>query len=131
MTSGIMNVRCATQSDAERLFMWRNDPLTRASSRTTSAVGWDEHVAWLTKRLGRLRPDLYIAEVAGAAVGMVRIDGDEVSYTVAPEHRGKGYATQMLEWVRCQFGVMTAHVKPENHASIRAAERAGHRVVLL
>jgi hypothetical protein len=37
----------------------------------------------------------------------------------------------MLTLVRKRFGPLRAEIKPENLASIRAASRAGHAVVLL
>jgi RimJ/RimL family protein N-acetyltransferase len=126
-----MHLRPAIASDAALLFRWRNDPTTRAMSKTSRPVEWDEHVAWLERRLGRETPDLYIAEVEAEAVGVVRIDGADLSYTVAPEHRGRGHATAMLTLVRKRFGPLRAEIKPENLASIRAASRAGHAVVLL
>ncbi|WP_414471782.1 GNAT family N-acetyltransferase [Microvirga sp. M2] len=126
-----MRIRPVVIGDARVLFDWRNDPLTRAMSRTTDPVEWDRHVAWLTRRLEAPEPHLYIAEVDGRPVGTIRIDGEEVSYTVTPSERGKGYAVEMLRWARERFGMLTAGIKPENEASIRAAEKAGHNVRLL
>jgi len=126
-----MNIRLATRDDAQLLLAWRNDPLTRAMSKSLHEVQWDEHVRWLNSRLTRIEPHLYIAEIDGAPVGTIRIDGDEISYTVAPEHRGRGYATEMLRWAHAQFGSLRAEIKPENVASVKAAERAGHKVELL
>ncbi len=118
-------------ADAGLLFAWRNDALTRAMSISTDALPWERHIAWLSDRLARENPALYIAEQNGAPVGTIRIDGDRLSYTTAPEHRGGGVATAMLRWALSEFGVLTAEIKPANIPSIRAAESAGHRVVLL
>ncbi len=55
----------------------------------------------------------------------------ELGYTLAPEHQGKGYATEAVAAVlRQAFAVwnkhrVTASVDPENHASIRLLERLG------
>jgi len=126
-----LRLRLASTADAERLFIWRNDPATRAQSRNTEPVAWNDHIAWLTRRLERDDPALYIAEVEGTPVATLRLDGDEVSYTVSPERRGQGVASALLELARTRFGVLRAGIKPENEASIRAAEKAGHTVVLL
>ncbi|MCY0094719.1 GNAT family N-acetyltransferase [Hoeflea ulvae] len=100
-----MQLRPATPDDAQRLFDWRNDDVTRQMSVSPDPVDWDGHVAWLSARLERAAPGLYIAEAdTGDAVGSVRIDGDEISYTVAPAHRGKGVATAMLVLARAEFG---------------------------
>jgi RimJ/RimL family protein N-acetyltransferase len=65
------------------------------------------------------------------AVGTFRIDGDEISYTVAPDCRGMGACTAMLRQAHAMFGPLRAEIKPENIASIKAAERAGMIVHLL
>jgi len=39
-----MRVRLADMSDRDRLFEWRNDPLTRANSRHTAEVPYLTHV---------------------------------------------------------------------------------------
>lgn len=57
----------------------------------------------------------------------------ELGYTLAPEHQGKGYATEAVAAVlRQAFSVwnkhrVTASVDPENQASIRLLERLGFR----
>lgn len=136
----MMKLRPATTDDARRLFDWRNDPLTRAMSNNTDPVAWDRHVEWLSKRLARdhphrgsqrENPHLYIFELDGEPVGTVRLDGDEISYTVAPEHRQKGVAKTMLTEAFRQFGPKRAEIKPENVASIKAARAAGHEVALV
>lgn len=126
-----MQIRPATIDDAQRLFDWRNDALTRAMSKTTDPVAWDDHVGWLSRRLSRENPGLFIAEVDGVAVGTFRIDDEHVSYTVAPEHRGNNYAYEMLVIVAAEYGPMKAEIKPENAASISAATRSGHQVIVL
>lgn len=126
-----MIFRVVTMKDAETLFAWRNDPLTRSMSVNTGPVEWEGHLRWLERRLSYSDPGLYIAEIDGDPVGTIRIDVDEISYTVAPEHRGRGVATAMLSKAAKQFGKMRAKIKPDNTASIKAAEHAGHTVVLI
>ncbi len=119
-----MEIRPATMDDARRLFDWRNDPLTRAMSNNTDAVEWAGHVAWLERRLSRPEPMLFVAEVRSVPVGTFRVDGDEISYTIAPEFRGLGYAVEMLRLAAERHGPLRAEIKPENEASIRAANQA-------
>ncbi|HEV2503141.1 MAG TPA: GNAT family N-acetyltransferase [Mesorhizobium sp.] len=122
-----MKLRPATIDDAQLLFDWRNEPLTRAMSVNTEPVAWDDHVKWLSIRLARPEPGLYICE-DGIPCGMVRIDNDEISYTVDMDFRGKGLATKMLILARHQFGSKRAKVKRSNEASAKAATKAGHTV---
>jgi RimJ/RimL family protein N-acetyltransferase len=126
-----MQFRSATFDDARQLFKWRNDETTRAMSRSTDAVEWDGHVKWLKSRLGRPRADIYIAEVDGHAIGTFRIDGDEVSYTIAPEYRRRGLCTTMLKMVANEHGRLRAEIFRRNVPSIRAATTAGLEVVLI
>lgn len=121
-------IRSANAHDAERLFSWRNDPLTREMSKSQDIVSWDRHIAWLDARLSRDRPALFIAAIDSTPVGTLRIDNDEISYTVAPEHRSKGIATAMLTEARKCFGALRADIYSRNIASLRAATSAGHIV---
>lgn len=126
-----MELRRATINDAKMLFDWRNDPETRAMSRDTSELVMEDHVGWLNRRLPLTDPGLYIAEEDGHTVGTVRIDHDEISYTVAPLHRRKGIGEAMLIKAREMFGQKIAKVKRDNVASVKVAERAGHIVKLI
>src|SRR5665647_3300451 len=109
--------RPATLQDARQLWIWRNDPLTRAGSRSTAEVPWDDHLRWLTASLNRTDRILLVVEDAMGLVGTVRWDlareqageqaGEqegaprgshewEVSVTVAPERRGQSLARPLL-----------------------------------
>ena len=63
-------------------------------------------------------------------------DGNmEFGYSIVPEYRGKGYATEvaraMIEWAFDQPGVkrVTADCLADNYASIRVLEKAGMRQI--
>ncbi len=118
--------------DAKILFDWRNDPLTRENSHNTDEVPWENHVAWLEKSLVSPTRTLYIAEAEGVPVGTVRADlhngARELSWTVAPEARGKGFGKAMvLQFVREILpGVrLIASVKKGNRASESIARALG------
>jgi RimJ/RimL family protein N-acetyltransferase len=129
-----LELRPATPDDAHRLLAWRNDPRTRASSFDERMISPAEHRAWLEAAFadpGRL---LFIAVEAGVAVGTVRADahGDtwRVSWTVAPEARGRGVAVRMVKKFVDGFPrPLLAEVKNTNPASIRVAEAAGFRQI--
>lgn len=96
-----IRMRPATMRDAELLLAWRNDPLTRENSRNRDMAGLEGHVAWLAESLRMPNRKLFIAEASGFPIGTVRADEDsdgytEISYTVAPEARGKGYGRLMV-----------------------------------
>ena len=127
----MLTIRPAHIDDARTLFDWRNDPLTRAMSRNDAPVAWEAHLAWLTDRLARPEPGLYLAHFFGRPSGTFRIDGDEISYTVAPEARGSGFGLLMLRHVKDNFGPLRAEIYARNKASIRIAERAGLHVHII
>jgi spore coat polysaccharide biosynthesis predicted glycosyltransferase SpsG len=111
--------RPATLQDSRLLWQWRNDPATRAASRSSAEVSWDDHLRWLTSSLPRTDRRLLVIETPGGtdgraeAVGTVRWDLTgapganaeglpgagrqwEVSITVAPQRRGQSLAGPLL-----------------------------------
>src|SRR5712671_2099135 len=91
-----------TWDDSADLLRWRNDPVTRANSHSTGEVSQEDHDAWMTACMSPSHPkgQVWIADVDGTSVGVIRVNPEcEVSITVAPEHRGKGYSKQMLKQV--------------------------------
>ena len=146
--------RPATLQDARQLWIWRNDPLTRAGSRSTAEVPWDDHLRWLTASLNRTDLMLLVVEDAMGLVGTVRWDlvreqeGEprgsrewEVSVTVAPDRRGRSMARPLLrageaalsertsETTRSSGTPVTAYlavVHSDNRASVRLFETSGY-----
>lgn len=94
-------VRPATLQDAEALWHWRNDSLTRAMSRHQGMVPFDDHLSWLRASVDRPDRHLLVGTAGGVEVGTVRWDLEsgaewEVSITLAPEARGRGVAPGLL-----------------------------------
>jgi RimJ/RimL family protein N-acetyltransferase len=132
-----LRLRPATADDAERLLAWRNDPVTRAASRSTAEVALDEHRGWLERVLADPERHLLIGEAEGRAVGQARFDAlddgaYEISVTVAPEVRGQGLGTALIAaatgWLRetAPGAAVLAAVRPENAASLAAFRAAGY-----
>jgi RimJ/RimL family protein N-acetyltransferase len=131
-----INIRPADMGDAQTLLAWRNDPLTRANSRNGGEVGFAEHIAWLRGVLSSNDRLLLVAEERGRPVGTCRADrrrdGWELSWTVAPEARGRGIGTWMVKAVRGRLhGRCCAEIKQTNEASLRIAAAAGLKVTVL
>ena len=133
-----VTLRPAAEGDAERLLTWRNDPETRRRAFTTEEVSPDEHRAWLARRLADPATALFIAEDDGEPVGQVRLDREAgnvgvVSIAVAPEARGRGLASVLLDALAAHPGLgvsrLRAEVKPDNERSLRAFVRSGYREV--
>lgn len=120
-----IRLRPATLEDARTLYEWRMDPETRKASWNSDAFSFESHVDWLKKSLAT--PD---RKLAIAPEGTVRLDrraeGWEIHVTVAPEHRGAGVGTRLIQ-AGCELVQedVFASIRPENVRSVKAFERAG------
>jgi RimJ/RimL family protein N-acetyltransferase len=128
---GAMRLRPATIRDASLLFRWRNDAETLANSFDSKPVRWRDHLRWLSARLRNEKPTYIFEDNDDWPVGTASVDGGFLSYTIAPEHRGKGLSTLMLTWVRGKHGPLICRIKPGNLKSQAAALKAGHEILLL
>lgn len=96
-----MRLILAGLDDADYLLALRNDPVTRANSRSISEVPRERHMEWLAASLTDRSRRLYIAHGEhGERVGSGRLDRRhnevELSITVNPAYRGKGYARKIV-----------------------------------
>lgn len=129
-----LNIREITLDDAQILFLWANDPLTRLSSFNSDPILWDKHVIWLKNSIKNVNRTIYIVSFDGIPVGTVRFDRCEetiIGITVSPEYRGKGLGVKMIQSA-CEKYLrerndekITAYIKNENVASIKAFQKAG------
>jgi len=75
--AGAVELRPATPDDAEVLWLWRNDPITRAQSRNTDPITWKSHVRWLSAALADAERRIMVAERDGVSVGTVGLHAIE------------------------------------------------------
>ena len=108
-------------------------------SVTGREVSSAEHQRWLSARLADPGTHLWIAELAGDAVGQVRVDvaagSGTVSVAIAPSRRGRGVGSAVLRAMVLEMERqgdarnLRALAHADNVGSIRAFERAGfHRL---
>jgi RimJ/RimL family protein N-acetyltransferase len=119
-----LSLHTATLADAELLLSWRNDIGTRTNSINVDEIQLSAHLAWLEGVLKNQNIRLWIADLDSVPVGTIRAhytgtDSCELSWTLAPEQRGKGLGKQL---VLSGIGHVTAHkitakVKDSNAAS--------------
>lgn len=119
-----------TIDDAATLLAWRNDEQTRLASHNMDEVSMADHVAWLERVLTNPDRRLFIAKDDGAPVGTVRSDFDgtcsELSWTIAPGSRGRGYGKEMVRQLIAIIGLpVVAEIKAGNTASMKIAEAVG------
>lgn len=114
--------RLATIKDSDILLEWRNDPETRKWSRNTKIIKKKSHVKWLINSLNDSNRKIYILEYKKRPVGTVRTDwksgATELSWTVAPEVRGKGIGKKMvIAFVNKIKGPIRSEIRLGNEAS--------------
>lgn len=125
-----MKLRKATLNDASMLLRWRNDSETRKNSHNNNIIKEEEHIEWLCNTIADPYRQLYVAVVGDMPVGTARADfeGDiyELSWTIAPEERGKGYGKAMVELLTQKLNSpVRAEVFSANTTSAKIAEGVG------
>lgn len=99
----------------------------------TDPVSLDRHADWFNRSLADPSRRILVAELHGTPVGVVRIDSAEsveLSWTVAPEWRGRGIGRSMVAQAAGRVqGRCIARIRRENEASQAVAEAAGFRLV--
>lgn len=135
-----IEMRLATNEDAESLYSWRNDPKVRAVSRNNNVIPYEQHKLWLAGVLASSARHLLIGERDGQAIGVLRFDieGDaaEVSIYLTPERIGQGEGSALLlageAWLRRaqpEVRVLNAYVNANNGTSERLFERCGYNML--
>ncbi len=137
--------RSVRDEDADLLFAWANDPVTRQQSFSHAEITRAEHEAWFARRQGDpgCHHFILMAREDGAAypAGVLRLQRDErhpgvytVSYSVAPAWRGRGcgslillLALRLADALPADCAALYGEVREENTASLRCFEKAGYR----
>jgi RimJ/RimL family protein N-acetyltransferase len=130
-----LRLRPAADADCELLWHWANDPAARAASFHNRTIPWSEHVEWFEARQSDPRSRIYVIEESDRPVGVLRFDlegrGATISLNIAPTSRGRGIGQEALRrgcaLIAEQGAVesLTAYIKPDNTASLRAFEQTG------
>jgi UDP-2,4-diacetamido-2,4,6-trideoxy-beta-L-altropyranose hydrolase len=132
----VITVRVAVESDCKQIYKWANDVDTRAASFNSCPIDWDVHCNWFSQKLQYPNCLLLICgDDRGNSLGMVRFDlaGDEatISINLDPNMRGRGLAGFIIirtidELFKIyNISTVSAFIKPQNHRSVKAFERAG------
>lgn len=138
MRQSRLRLRRARAEDADLLWAWANDPVTRQASFDPAPIPWEEHCAWLLRTLEK--PDALILIALDGndnPVGYVRCERKEerrvLSVAIAPQERGKGWSKDVVTaGVRTYFHAypderMHAFVKAGNAPSIGLFRSLGWR----
>ena len=96
-------LRKGTEEDLDLIYRWANDPVTRANSFSTDPIPYQDHVNWFHRMLNNPDRILYIMMADTKPVGQIRLDMEgeeaEISYSIAPKERGKGYGQKIIKLI--------------------------------
>lgn len=125
--------RCArfrpvTWDDEYRLFEWRTDARTIATSVMQSEVTPESHRLWMMQGVCDPRITRLIYEENAEPLGQVTViqrrGAHHCPYQVAPKRRRRGVGFRMMELLYESIkGAKVACVRPDNAASVKILER--------
>jgi UDP-2,4-diacetamido-2,4,6-trideoxy-beta-L-altropyranose hydrolase len=126
-------IRAAERRDEALLLEWANDQVTRANAFSPDTIDAATHARWFAARLADpARCRIFIIEANGIAVSQVRFDARPdawwISYSAAPEVRGRGFGRRALELALSELSrlhpgaTVVGEVKLGNRASSRVFE---------
>jgi RimJ/RimL family protein N-acetyltransferase len=133
-----VRLRPADRQDCKLLFDWVNLPEVRAASFSSDPITFSTHETWYERKLADSGCRIFIAlDDNGKEAGVIRFEREDdeaiVSITVAPTHRGRGYASAMITAACRHAGLpgirrFVAEIKDGHEISERAFARAQFRV---
>lgn len=129
-------LRRASWNDVDILYRWANDPSVRENSFCSDMIPYETHIRWFHALLNDPEQRQYILLADGEMVGQLRLSWEsetvKIGYSIAREHRGRGFGKKLLtlavEQARKDFPkakTITGKVKPMNIASKKAFVAAG------
>lgn len=130
-----MKLRKVIFDDWKILLDWRNDPITRLNSFDQKEIQELNHKTWFMDSLMNEYREIYILEENYIPIGSIRVDKIDLnkyllSWTISPDHRGKGYGNNILEiLLQDRKGEFIAEIKSENIASIKMTEKKGFKLL--
>jgi RimJ/RimL family protein N-acetyltransferase len=117
-------------------YNWTNDAEVRNYSYNSNPVNLETHTAWFQRKIQDPNVLMLIfANSRNELIGQARIESINeesiIGVSVDVNHRGKGYASRIIELTSAKFYEMkkksiSAYIKVENIASIKAFEEAGY-----
>lgn len=138
----MLNFRPAVINDLQLYFEWANDALVRNNSINTEDIDFEGHVKWFTNKINNPNVFMYVfLNPENEAIGQVIIEKKDgwasVGQSVAKEHRGKKYSTEMLAKSTDDFlskfpkETIISVVKTSNTPSLKMSENSGFNVLIL
>jgi UDP-2,4-diacetamido-2,4,6-trideoxy-beta-L-altropyranose hydrolase len=132
----IIELRSAAEADIALIYDWQCHSETRKYALNPQVPDWDEHKAWMGRKLNSPSDYFYIIQDSNAlkSLGALRLDRIKageylISIFISPDTFGRGIATQALALVDVIHPNITIHatVIEKNHASQALFERAKYQ----
>lgn len=128
-----IELRQATLSDMEKIYVWRNDISVRQCSHNPAEIDYSQHKLWFEKNLDDSNRPVLIASLQGEELGVVRFDINacqaEVSIYLRASMQGNGFGAALLsageKWLikhHQNIKNIIAEILPENIASQKLFE---------
>ena len=135
-----LSLRRVTEADAKQLLEWTNETETRKNSFSSEFVSWENHIAWVKKKLSDENCLFFVLMLRGEPVGVIRLDvnpelkGGVISYSIDRNYRGMGLGSKLLALVeeegkKAGLQYLTGSVKPQNIASSRCFLANGYELI--
>jgi RimJ/RimL family protein N-acetyltransferase len=131
-------MRPVREDDSRRVWEWANDKDVRDASFNSDPIPWETHTRWFDGRRNDPRVTMWIVEMGGAPVGVIRFEPLDVeglvSVTLDKNVRGQGWGPKIISLATRRFlqsansPVVHAFIKKRNVRSKIAFERAGYKL---
>lgn len=133
----MLTFRKATEADTQLYFDWANDSCVREQSFNSNMIDFENHKKWFKSKLEDESCLLFIFQNEEKLnVGQIRMQKENakevlIGISIASEHRGKGFAREMLQTASDHFldsnpnFQINAFIKETNLSSKYAFEKAG------
>lgn len=130
MSSDMLHLRKATQSDRDLLFDWVNDEEVRKNAFHSHRITYEEHITWFNRIMNDPNQVQYILMLNEKPVGQIRLtiedSAAEIDYSISNAARGCGFGGAIINLVKEQvkkdyplIRKLTGKVKTSNAASYR------------
>ncbi len=130
-----MILRRAKNSDSALLFRLRTEAVTMMYALVNYHSRWSQHVRAIEEELADPDHVVYIAEEGTKSVGSVAMDlsregATELTWIVAPEHRHRDIAAEILEEaIRVADSPVAARIHIDDNESQELAKRMGMQLI--
>ncbi len=129
-----VTLRKIDEQDIDFTYFLANDPLTRQNSYVPELIPYQQHKDWFLKKIVDPSAIYFIGEYNRQKAAFVRIDikkENVIGIALHPDYRGKKLSSKFIKLISIFFKKdksdlqITAYIKKENYASIKAFENAG------